>query len=122
MARALRGAKPSWWLLDRERPSRLLVVSDSVGDRASSLDNLGDRGTDGERGGVLGKEGERGRGSGRGEKGKSLDREGERGSREEDTVVAGGLSLTLGARRRSLGGQTLYLRESDKDTVEFSLI
>lgn len=126
MARALRGAKPSWWLLDRERPSRLLVVSDSVGDRASdrgsSLDNLGDRGTDGERGGVLGREGERGRGSGRGEKGKSLDREGERGSRVEDTVVAGGLSLSLGARRRSLGGQTLYLRDSDKDTVEFSFI
>lgn len=110
-ARALRGAKPSWWLLDRERPSRVLVVSHSVGergnDRGRSLDNWG---TDGERGGVLGKDGERGRGRGRGEKGKFLDREGERGSRVEDPVVAGGLSLSLGARRWSLGGQTLYLK------------
>lgn len=117
MARALRGAKPSWWLLDRERPSRDLVVSDSVGDKGSdrgrSLDNLGDKGTDGERGGVRGRDGERGRGRGMGsgEKGKSLDSEGERGSRMEDKVVPGGLSLSLGVRRRSLGGQTLYLRE-----------
>lgn len=93
------------------------MVSDSVGDKGSdrgrSLDNLGDKGSDGESGGVRGRDGERGRGrgTGRGEKGKSLDREGERGSRVEDTFVPGGLSLTLGARRRSLGGQTLYLRE-----------
>lgn len=107
LARALRGATPSWWLLERERPSRVLVVSDSAGDRGRdrgrSLENLGDRGMDGEVGKVLEREGE---------SGKSLDGEGERGRRgEERGASLDPGSFTTGERGRSVGGQMLYLRD-----------
>lgn len=114
LARALRGATPSWWLLERERPSRVLVVSDRDGergrDRGRSLENLGDRGREGEVGRVLERKGERG--IAEVERGKSLDREGEWGRRGEEGGASLDLgSLTTGEKGGSFGRQTLYLRE-----------
>lgn len=124
LARALRGATPSWSLLERERLSRVLVVSDSDGDRGRdrgrSLENLGDRGRDGEVGRVLERKGDRGRPEV--ERGKSLDREGEWGRRGEEGSGSLDLgSLTTGESGRSLGRQTLYLRggrKPEKDVLE----
>lgn len=93
--------------MERERPSRVLVVSDSTGergkDRGRSVENRGDRGPDGEVGRVLEREGERGRPEV--ENGKFLDRDGEWGRSGEER---GG---STGERGRSLGVQTLYLRD-----------
>lgn len=105
LARVRMGARPSWWLFESERPSRVRVVSDRAGergrDRGRSLENLGERGREGEVGRVREREGERGR---RGE---------ERGSSLG--------SFTTGERGRSLAGHTLYLSVNHEESNQITL-
>lgn len=85
------GAGPSWWLFERERPSKVRVVSDRAGER--------------------GREGEVGR---------VREREGEQGRRGEVRRASLG-SFATGERGRSLSGHTLYLRGNHNRSNQITL-